>query len=57
MFGKEVENLSRRIAAYCSSADIDMAIPLAFTQALWILGINAKGKVVPFSLEQKIACE
>lgn len=57
MFGKEVENLSRRIAAYCSSADIDMAIPLAFTQALWILGTNAKGKVVPFSLEQKIACE
>lgn len=57
VFGKEVENLNRRIAAYCNWADVDMAICLAFTQVLWILGRNAKGKVVPFSLEQKLACE
>lgn len=30
VFGKEIGNLNRRITAYCNSAEIDMAIPLAF---------------------------
>lgn len=53
VFGKEAENLNRRIAAYCNSADIDVAIPLAFTQALWILGTNAKGKEFLFLWSRK----
>lgn len=56
MCGKEVKHLKKRTVAYCNSADIDMTIPFALTQVLWILDVNAKGKVVPLSLEQKIAC-
>jgi len=56
MFGEDVKHLKRRTLAYCNSTDIDMTIPCAFTQALQILHMNAKGKVVPFSLEKKIAC-
>lgn len=57
MCGKEVKHLKRRTVAFCNSANIDMTIPLAFIEAFQILDVNAKGKVVPFSLEQKIACD
>lgn len=56
MFGKEVKDLKRGTVACCNSADTGMTILLAFTQSLQILDMNAKGKVVSFSLEQKIAC-
>lgn len=55
MFGKEVKDLKRGTVAYCNSSDTGVTILLAFTQALQMLDMNAKGKVVSFSLEQEIA--
>lgn len=56
MFRKEVKHLKKRTGACCDSAVIDMTIPLAFTQAPQIQDMNAKGKVVPSSLEKKVEC-